>query len=240
MTSKKSVMSAIAGLAIFALPASALAGHHYDWDDRPRPYTLHDQVWHRGWFKHHRHYSATPVGDEEDEGEQGHFGRPGRPPAFLCDEDGDDCAPNPNQGGWDYDYGPPTSYYQAAPPAGYNLVQHRDWLVDRQRRAYHVLTLMRARHDTKAVHRISTVIHQLDARIAQDNQLLAGDRYQSPPIPYFPMESNPSYYYPRQSSADYGTYGYYPRYGYNPNSAASPGLNALTSMLGPLLGSQSP
>jgi hypothetical protein len=237
VTSKKSVLSAIACLAMFALPTGALAGHHYDQDDGPRPYAWHDQGRHRGWFKHHhRRYAVRPIEDEDDEGEQGRFRPPERPPDFLCDGDGDDCEPNHDQGDWgDDDYGPPISYYRAAPPAGSNLVQDRTWAVDRQRAAYHALTLMRARHDTKAVNRISTVIHQLDARIARDNQLLGSGGYPSPPVPYNYRAWN-SNYYSAGESPNYANYGYNPGYGYNPNLPASPDLNALTSMVGPLLG----
>jgi hypothetical protein len=161
--SKKNVLSAIVALTILALPAAALAGHDHDWDGGPRPFPWHDQGWHHGWFKHHRHYGVRQAEDEEDE----------RPPALLCDEDGDDCEPN--LGDWGYDrYVPPISYSRALPPAGYGLVQQRNWLLEHQRRAYNALTLMRARNDRNAMQRISTVIHGLDARIARDNRLLAG------------------------------------------------------------------
>ncbi len=231
MTSKKNVLSAIAGLAMFALPASALAGHHHGWNHQPRPYAWHDQGWHRGWLKHHEQYAVRPIEDEDDEGENYHFRPRERPPAFLCDGDGDDCEPNRGEWGND-DYGPPLSYYQAGPPAGYNPVQQRNWLLERRRRAYYVLGLMRARHDSRAAQRISTVIRVLDARIARDNQLMGGGRYVSPSVPYYPAPSNQNY-------ANYGYnpgHGYNPGYGYNPSSPSSPGLNALTSMVGPLLG----
>jgi len=171
--SKKSVLSAITGVAMLALPAIAFAGHQYDWDDDPQPYAWHDQGCHRG--------------------------------------------------------GPPVSYYREEPPAGYNLVQQRDWLLERRRRAYQVLEQMRARHDQRAVHQVATVIRELDGRIARDNQILASGQYLPPPVPYDPAESNPNH----------ANYGYNPGYGYNPNSQSSPGLNALTSMVGPLLGLQS-
>jgi hypothetical protein len=228
----KNVLSAIAGLAILALPAAALAHHDHDGDDGPRPYAWHDQGRHHGWFKHREQY-GRPGEDEDDQGEHRRF-RTERRAAFMCDGDGDDCEPN--QRDWaDKDYGPPISYSRAAPPASYNLVQERNWLLDRQRRAYSVLTQMRARHDRKAMRRISTVIHGLDTRIARDNQLLA-DRYPSAPVPNYPAQANPNYYSLSQANPYYPNYGYNPGYGYNPNMPASSGLNTLTNMVGPLLG----
>jgi hypothetical protein len=54
--SKRNVLSAMAGLALLALPGNALAGHHHDHDNddqnRPRPNAWHDQGWHNGWNKH--------------------------------------------------------------------------------------------------------------------------------------------------------------------------------------------
>jgi hypothetical protein len=167
----KNVLSAIVALAVLALPAIALAGHEHDWNEGSRPFVWHDQGWHRGWFKHHR--QVRPAEDEDDQGDYGPFGSPERPPAFLCDEDGDDCEPNSVD--WGYGrYVPPISYDRDVPSAGYDLVQQHNWLLDHQRRAYNALTLMRARHDRNAMQRISTVIHGLDARIARDNRLLAG------------------------------------------------------------------
>ena len=234
----KNWLSIIVGLAILALPAVTLAGHDQDQDDGPQPYGWHDEGRHRGWFKHRGPYALGPVEDEDDEDEddQGEYGRlrPIEPPPLRCDEDGDDCEPN--QGNWGDDgYGPPISYYRAAPPASYDLIRQRKWLLDHQRRAYNALTLMRARHDQNAMRRISTVIHGLDARIANNNRLLA-ERYSSASVPYYFGQANPNYDYLRANpySADYGYSR--PGYGYNPNSPASPSMNALTSMVGPLLG----
>ncbi len=230
MTSKKNVLSAMVGLAMLALPASVLAGHHdRDRDDNPRPFAWHDQGWHRGWFKHHGYenrpawgYAASPIDDEDDEDEHCHFRPRYQPPAFSCDQDGDDCEPA-SPGNWGgNEYGPPISYYQAEPPPGYSLIQQRNWLIQQRQRSYYALGLMRARHDGRAAGRILTVIHSLDARIARDNRLLAGGGYTPPPTPYYGAAYNPNY--PANSMA------------YNPNYGANPGLNALTSMVGPLLG----
>ena len=175
MNSKKKALSVVVALAILTLPAVTLAGHGHDSDEGPQPFPWHDQGWHRGWFKHHRH--VRKAWDEDDQGDYSHVGPVGWPPAFLCDADGDDCESNPgasNPGYWNYGHRVPISYYREFPPADYNLVQQRNWLLDHQRRAYNALTLMRARHDRNAMQRISTVIHGLDARIARDNRLLAG------------------------------------------------------------------
>jgi hypothetical protein len=223
------VLLVIAILATLALPASALAGHH-DQDDDHQPYAWHSQGWHRGWVKHHQGYAVRPVEDEDEDGAHCHLPPPERPPAFLCDGDGDDCEPSP--GVWDdEDYGPPISFYRSAPPARYNLVQQRERLLEHRRRAYQMLNLMHVRHDGRAAQRLSTVINRLDAGIARDDRLLAGARYPSPPVPYYPLEPNPNY----------GSDGYNPGYGYNPaygNSYAppSPGVNPLVSMVAPLLG----
>ena len=234
MTSKKNMLSAIVAVAMFALPANALAGHRYDdGDDPPRPYAWHDQGWHKGWLKQHRPYAVRPIEDEDDEGEHCHFRPSYQPPAFVCDDDGDDCEPA-NQGYGDDDYRPPLSYYQAEPPVGYSLIQQRNWLIQRRRAAYNALHMMQVRYDERAARRLLTVIHSLDARIAHDNQLLAGGGYM-PAVPYDGAGSNSNYAYDPNSA--YGpNYGYNTNSAFNPSYAASPALNAITGMVGPLLG----
>jgi hypothetical protein len=103
--SKKNVLSAVIGLAMLvALPASALAGHHYrNWDESPRPFAFNDRGWHRGWFKHQgddrpawgSDRAVEDEDDENDEDENEHYRVGPRyvPPAYSCDEDGDDCEP---------------------------------------------------------------------------------------------------------------------------------------------------
>src|SRR5262245_6060423 len=98
------------GLAMFILQASALAGHHQDCDDHhPRSYARYGQGRHQEWFKHRGQYIFRPIRDENVEGEHRHLRARYQMPAFVCDEDGDDCEPT-NQ---DYDddaYGLPISY----------------------------------------------------------------------------------------------------------------------------------
>lgn len=262
MFSKRNVLSAMAGLAMLAIPASAFAGHHHDKGEHngPRPYAWHDQGWHNGWNKHGGDYRpannlrpyqmratpafpliprVAPVWHHEHENEYvpaprwwGHhepddddYPRP------VCDEDGDDCLDyggGSYQNGWGgYNYGPPVSYYDAAPPAGYGSSQQLSWLVQRRQQAYVVLARMRARGDRNAANRMLKVINNLNARIAQINRGSAGGYY-APTIPQAsyvppvnPYAANPN-----------GT-----GYGYNPYGAATnPTVSALGSIVGPLLG----
>jgi hypothetical protein len=225
LTSKKNVLSAIVGLAMLTLPASALAGHnHRDWDDNPRPFARQDQGRHRGWLKHQGYGRPVyaPNEDEDEEDEQSRFRPQLMPPAVSCDEDGDDCEPVYQGYSEGYEYGSPISYYRVEPRSGYSLIQQRDWLIQRRQRAYYVLGLMRARYDGRAARRISTVIHSIDARIARDNHLLAGGGYLPTPAPYYGAAAYPNYL--ANSRA------------YNPNYPANPNLNALTTMVRPLLG----
>jgi hypothetical protein len=134
MASKKHVVSAIVGLAMFALPATALAGHHHDRDDQTRPSAWHDQGLHRGWLKHHGQYAARPIEDEDDQGEHRHYRHNYQLPAFLCDEDGDNCEPT-HHGYGGHDYRPPVSYYKAQPPVGYRLMQRPNWFIQHRRPA---------------------------------------------------------------------------------------------------------
>jgi hypothetical protein len=215
----KSILSALAGMAMLALPASALAGHHHEWNGNQRPFAWHDQGEHRGWFKHHG-YDARPVRveDEDDEGE--HCRRPvERTPAFLCDDDGDDCRPAGANYWGGYDYGPPVSYYQAAPPAGYGRAQRRAFLLRRRARAYYVLRMMRARHDYRAERRMAGVISSLNGGLGRGNRMAVGG-YRAP-SPY------------------YDSTAYNPDSSYSPGYQPNPRLNMLTNMVGPLLGTPS-
>lgn len=132
MASKKHLVSAMVGLVMFALPASALAGQHYDRDDQPRPYAWHDQGLHRGWLKHRGQYAGRPIEDEDYQGEHRRYRHHYKSPAFLCDEDGDDCEPTNH--GYRENYRPPVSYYRAEPPVDYGLMQQRNnWFIQRRR-----------------------------------------------------------------------------------------------------------
>jgi hypothetical protein len=184
VTSKKNILLAMVALAMFTLPASAFAGHYQDWDEQPQPYATHDHGRHRGWSKHHGKYAVRPIEDENDEGEHWHL-KPRHQPFFQCDEDGDDCEPTNQRNRDDNDYGLPFSYYQAEPPFGESLIQQRNWLLQRRQAAYNALYTMRVRHDGPAARRLLTVIHSLDARIANDNRVLAGGSY-LPWVPQYP------------------------------------------------------
>ena len=237
VTSKKNVLSAMVGLAMLTLPASALAGNHQNWDDQPRPYARHDHGWHRGWLKHHGPDAVRPIEDEDDESEHCHFSPGYQPPAFLCDEDGDDCGPT-NQGyEEDDDYGPPISYYQAEPPLGDSLTQQRNWLIQRRQAAYNALYAMRVRHDGPAARRVLTVIRSLDARIAHANQLLAGGGY-IPSLSHYRLAPNSDYVF-NPDSAYSRNYDHDGNSAFNPSYGTSPALNAIAGMIAPLLGSPS-
>ena len=91
MTTRKSILAAIVGLAMLAMPVRALAGdhHHGNWDDNPRPQAWHDQGWHNGGYKN---YQPAPQ-HENDEYEGGgyyggSYGAPyyGKSPAQLMQD----------------------------------------------------------------------------------------------------------------------------------------------------------
>jgi hypothetical protein len=113
-------------------------------------------------------------------------------------------------------------------------MQQRNWLIQRRQAAYNALYEMRVRHDGRAARRLLSVIHSLDGRIAYNNRVLAGRDYM-PSVPYYSAAPNSSYAYNPNSA--YGpNYGYNTTSAFNPSYGASPALNAITSMVGPLLG----
>ena len=52
LLSRGKILSAMAGLAMLAIPVSALAGHRQDNFRAARPFAQHDQGFHNGWGKH--------------------------------------------------------------------------------------------------------------------------------------------------------------------------------------------
>ncbi|MGH7837859.1 MAG: hypothetical protein ACREQC_08555 [Candidatus Binataceae bacterium] len=126
MLSRKQLLSAMAGLAMLAMPVSALAKHHDD-GSNPRPYAWHDQGRHNGWAKHQfaaaapvalaRPYYAKPRiartwdGPNYNQRASRYWATP-QPIGYhrACDNDGDDCGLAPNrpanywQPGWDRNY----------------------------------------------------------------------------------------------------------------------------------------
>jgi hypothetical protein len=126
MLSRKQILSAMAGVAMLAVPVSALAKHHDD-TYNPRPYAYHDQGFHKGWAKQrlaaaepapiaHRYQAAPRVapkwyGRNYDEGPRRYWAEPrpigwnnGYQPGwdrnYRCDADGDgdDCRWTNNSG----------------------------------------------------------------------------------------------------------------------------------------------
>jgi hypothetical protein len=247
MLLKKSLLSALAGVAMLALPAVALAGpQNHDFKDRPN--AGHDNGWHNGWSKHdrdrrddvhfrdnvhfnNRHYPpmvrvASPPRTAywhpvpyRPVPQPVYYPQPVRPyyPTPVAD-----CAA-PVAAGWNY--GPPISYYDTLPPSAYNPAPQMSWLLERRQQAYVVLAQMRARHDRDAANRMLGVINNLNGRIENLNRGTA--YYNAPAVNYapapVPYAANP---------AAYNTYAG----GYNPAYSNSPVLGALGNVVGPLLG----
>jgi hypothetical protein len=234
MLLKKTLVSALAGAAMLALPAIALAGPQ-NHDYRGHPAAWHDNGRHNGWFKHDRDYR-----------EDNHFKdpycppvvrtvprhtywqpvpyRPAPRPIYYAEPVRPYYpAPAPIETGWNgYNYGPPLSYYDAIPPTNYNASQQVSWLMQRRQQAYVVLAKMRARHDRNAANRMLGVINNLNARIGNLNHRTA--YYNTPAANYAPQyAANP---------AAYNSYAG----GYNPAYSNSPVMGALSGVVGPLLG----
>jgi hypothetical protein len=260
MSSSKRLLSAVAGLAMLAMPVSALAAHHDEGPRQSRPSAWHDRGFHNGWGRQQfagRPYARGYVGPPRE----GHWNRPlpwnyGYAPNgwgnaqngyYGCDADGDHCGPvnrwHPrywNNGG-SYNggyYAPPVaedySWYQAMPPAGYSVVQQRDWLIARRRRAMMVLAQMRARGDRRGADRMVPIVKALNSRIAAQNWRMNGGYAANT---YAPGRAT-GYGYASPLSSLVGT-PYATRPGYYPNNSYygnSPALGTLGTLVGPMLG----
>jgi len=254
MLSTKKVVSAMIGLAMLALPTTALAGHHEDRGERARPYTQHDNGWHRGWFKHQ---GPAPIhgirpGWQNQNWQNQNYGYTPTNPWWRHDGDGDNYrqawrqepdADDYNNGNWgsNYNYGQPPSYYSAVPPYGYGNSQQLSWLLQRRQAALANLNLMRARGDSRAAARMVQVLNGLNARIRRLQGGYAPPvAYSAPLTPYlgnlFGNGYNPTYgnAYPPAYGANDGNA--YSGYG-NPYYGNSPTANLLGSLVGPILGS---
>jgi hypothetical protein len=128
LLSRGKILSAMAGLAMLAMPVSAFAGHHHDDPRAERPFAPHDQGFHNGWFKHPAEVAAAPyarpfrpiyqpvreirpapipVGwhEEEEEHEHEREQQWAPPPRYYgCDEDRDNCGQRDYR--WRSDYPP--------------------------------------------------------------------------------------------------------------------------------------
>jgi hypothetical protein len=229
MLARRQILSAMAGLAMLAMPVSALAKPHHD-TDKHGAYAWHDQGVHNGWNKHQRaeayytqprvapvwnsssyydhhepRYWATPqqVGWHDSDA---HRWNPNWDSNYRCDGDGDDChwannnyGPQYWQNNGGYDYGAPYSWYQAAPPGGMNLEQQRSWLIERRQRAMAIIAQMRARGDSRGPKRMIPIVNALDNKIASINRQLGYGRGYSG---YAPSAYVPPSYAP---AANYAT-----------------------------------
>jgi hypothetical protein len=124
LLSSGKILSAVAGLAMLAMPVSAFAGHHHDDFRGARPFAPHDQGFHNGWFKHPAAVAPAPyarpiyqrVGEirpapipvgwhDEEEQEHEHQHQWAPPPRdYGCDEDRDNCGQQNYR--WRSDYPP--------------------------------------------------------------------------------------------------------------------------------------
>ena len=230
MTTKKNILAAMVGLAMLAMPVSALAKDHHggDWNN-PRPQVWHDQGKHNGWFKNEGNREWRDDGWSRNHRDRDDY-RPGwygnnynQPPAAWHHEsDSDDYGYNggyPYNGGYAYGGGYGTPYY------GKSLAQ---LMVDRQNEYRTYMNLLN-RHDTRGASRyFQQVLGPTDRRIAAQN-----GGYVPPVAPYNSYNANP--YGLGYNNGHYGNNGYYGNgyYGNNPNN---PMMGALGSLVGPLLG----
>ena len=240
MITKQKILSALAGIALLAMPVSAFAGHHdRGWRDSERPFVGHDNGLHRGWFKHAEH--------EDDEGENEGYGRRGyyqpeyRAPAYEYRrwnrEEPEDEGYSPNWGS-NYDYGEAPSWYDEAPPSGWGYSQRQSFLLNRRQRAYYTLARMRARGDRHAANRMQAVINRLNAQINNGGGRGYGSRLGYPPAAYYGNGYDSGYGYGNGYGAGNNGYGYnsYGSNGYGYGGTGNPTIDSLSGLLGPMLG----
>ena len=249
MISKQRILSALAGIALLAMPVSAFAGHHdHGWRDSQRPFVGHDNGLHRGWFKHAE--DRDDQGENEDYGRRGYY-QPGyqqySAPAYEyrrwnhAEPDTDEYRGN--YWGSDNDYGEAPSWYDAEPPSTWGFSQRQSFLLERRQRAYYVLARMRARGDRHAANRMQTVINRLNAQVNN-----GGRRAYRSPLGYAPSAAyngngyNPGYGYDNGYGAGYNGYapGYNGHGGTGYGATGNPTIDSLGSLLGPMLGNYRP
>jgi hypothetical protein len=238
MTKRKNILAAMVGLAMLAMPVSALAKDHHggNWNN-PRPQAWHDQGNHNGWFKNHgdrddyrpgwtgRNYYQPPVWHHEPDRDDYRYYRPTR--NQEPDED-DNYSEGPGYYGGNYG----TPYY------GKSLGQ---LMVDRQNEYRTYISLLN-RHDSRAANRYwQKVLHPTDQRIAALN-----GGYVPPAAAYNNgyygnnglvggLLGNNGYY---GNNAPYGNGGYYGNNGYSGNNGyyGNNPMGGLGALVGPLLG----
>lgn len=230
MITKQKILSALAGIALLAMPVSAFAGHHdRGWRDSDRPFAGHDNGWHRGWDKHR---------DDDDYGRRGYYQPEYRAPVYRWHREPDADDYRPNYWGSNYNYGEAPSWYYQAPPSGYGFSQRQSFLLDRRQRAYYTLARMRARGDRHAADRMQGVINRLNAQINNGGGRGYGSRLGYPPAGYYGSSYNPGYGYENGYGAGYNGSGYnsYGSNGYGYGGTGNPTIDSLSGLLGPMLG----
>ena len=147
MFSRKHVLPVLVGLAMLALPVTALAGDHDHWN-HPRPYAWHDHGWHNGWAKHEwRDWHEWRHHDWDDH----HLVRP-----YAWNGYGGE----PNRG---YGYLPrpwPNAY--RAP--GFDS-QTLDSLIAKRRNAMENIAALHAQGDSRGATRLVPIVKALNQRI---------------------------------------------------------------------------
>lgn len=229
MLSRIKVTSAMLGLAMLALPASALAGHHHDGDDQGRPYAWHDQGWHNGWAKHRDRDDFRPA----CQGRRYYQPQQSQPFAWHHEPDADDyySANRGYSGGNGYNYDG-----LANGNANGNPSQQLASLTARRQQALVTMNRLRAQHDSRGAGRMATQIQNLNNQIARLNggRANSGYGYGSGYLNSYVPATN--YVVPvNPYAAQYGS-GYNPYYGNTAPYYGNSNLSGLTSLVGPLLG----
>jgi hypothetical protein len=195
MINKASGIAGLAALMLLIVPLTAFAGHDHDDGDEQGQQSWHDNGLHKGWYKHHHHHEDEAEPEAEP---QPYPGRrvcdadgddcrivapepqwhPRWDNRYVCDADGDQChwtngaAADYWREDGGYDYGAPFSWYEAEPPTTYSLVQRRNWLISRRRRAMVTIKLMRERGDSRGAGRLAKAVQTLNGEInALDREL---------------------------------------------------------------------
>ena len=221
MLSGKKVLATMAALAMLALPASALA--HDRNRDEARPYSWHDQGWHRGWMHQHGWQDRGWYGGRMQRPGGWYGGRMQRPGGWNVDRDGDH-----DDGYRRTPYGSylPQSY---PPPASYGRSQSLSWLMQKRYNTMRTIAALRARGDSKGAARLVPIVKSLNQRIGGLNSGYGynGGYGYSGGANYAP----PYYGAPSDGASYYGA----PDAGYGVPYTGNPTLDAIGSVAAPFL-----
>jgi hypothetical protein len=249
MTKRKNILAAMVGLAMLAMPVSALAKDHHggNWNN-PRPQAWHDQGKHNGWFKNQGNQGWHDDGWSRNHRDRDDY-RPGwngnnyyQPPAAWHHEpDRDDYGYNGGNGyngGYEYNGGYGNGGTYGTPYYGKSLAQ---LMVDRQNEYRTYMNLLN-QHDSRGASRyFQQVLGPTNRRIAALN-----GGYVPPAAAYNNgyygnnglvggLLGNNGYY---GNNAPYGNGGYYGNNGYSGNNGyyGNNPMGGLGALVGPLLG----